>query len=98
MNIVRIESDEEILSTREVTLQLRPHIRSDDYLPTVRRMMESDGYRLAAASDGESAGYRLMSELNRRASVPGTLVCSRAMPRIHSPSLQQGESDRSPIG
>jgi GNAT superfamily N-acetyltransferase len=67
MNIVRIESDEEILSTREVMLQLRPHIRPDDYLPTVRRMMESDGYRLVAASrDGAVravAGYRLMEML-----------------------------------
>jgi len=67
MNIVRIESDEEILSTREVMLQLRPHIRPDDYIPTVRRMMESDGYRLAAASDrgvvNAVAGYRLMEML-----------------------------------
>jgi len=67
MNVVRIESDEEILSTREVMLQLRPHIRPDDYLPTVRRMMESDGYRLAAVSDDGGvravAGYRLMEML-----------------------------------
>ena len=67
MNIIRIESDEEILSTREVMLQLRPHIRADDYLPTVRRMMESDGYRLVAATNGGGvtavAGYRLMEML-----------------------------------
>jgi GNAT superfamily N-acetyltransferase len=67
MNIVRIDSDEEILSTREVMLQLRPHIPVDDYLPTVRRMMESDRYRLVAASHGGAvravAGYRLMEML-----------------------------------
>ena len=67
MNVVRIETDEEILSTREVMLQLRPHIPPDDFLPTVRRMMESDGYRLAAVSDAGTvravAGYRLMEML-----------------------------------
>ena len=67
VNIIRIESDDEILSTFDVMLQLRPHLRADDYLPTVRRMMKSDGYRLAAASDGRTvtavAGYRLMEML-----------------------------------
>lgn len=86
MDIVRIESDEEILSTREVMLQLRPHIRPDDYLPTVRRMMESDGYRLAAASEGgivrAVAGYRLME----------MLYCGRL---LYVDDLVSAETDRS---
>ena len=60
-------TDEEILSTRDVMLQLRPHIVSDDYLPAVKRMMESDGYHLAALQvDGivrAVAGYRFMEML-----------------------------------
>ena len=41
-------SDEEILATRDVMLQLRPSVPPTEYLPTVRRMMQADGYRLAA--------------------------------------------------
>lgn len=67
MDIFRIESDEAILSTRDVMRQLRPHLEPDDYLPTVRRMMETDRYRLVAASDGPAvravAGYRIMEML-----------------------------------
>ena len=60
-------TDEEILATRSVMLQLRPHIAPEDYLPTVRRMMENDGYHLAAVhTDGvvcAVAGYRFMEIL-----------------------------------
>jgi GNAT superfamily N-acetyltransferase len=57
-----------VLATREVMLQLRPHIAAGDYLPRVRRMMESDGYRLAAARDEAGvvravAGFRFMEML-----------------------------------
>lgn len=65
--ISRMESDEEILATSAVMRQLRPHIRADDYLPTVRRMADSDGYRLAGVLEaGEVravAGYRFMEML-----------------------------------
>ena len=68
MTIVRIETDDQILSTRDVMLQLRPHIPPDDYLETVRRLMQTDRYVLAAAvDDGDVvravAGYRLMNML-----------------------------------
>jgi GNAT superfamily N-acetyltransferase len=60
-------TDEEILATREVMLQLRPHIAPDDYLPRVRRMMRTDGYHLVAGvEDGvvrAVAGFRLMEML-----------------------------------
>ena len=63
----RIESDEDILSTSDVMRQLRPHIAATDYLPRVRRMMNSDGYRLAAVRDAgivrAVAGYRFMEML-----------------------------------
>jgi GNAT superfamily N-acetyltransferase len=67
MTVARIESDEEILSTREVMLQLRPHIAPDDFLPLVRRLMRDERYRLAAAiQDGvvrAVAGYRIFETL-----------------------------------
>lgn len=60
-------TDEEILSTRDVMLQLRPQLAPDSYLPTVRRMMENDDYHLAALHvDGvvrAVAGYRFMEML-----------------------------------
>ena len=68
MAVIRIESDEQILSTRDVMLQLRPHIAPDDYLPTVRRVMEDERYKLAAAMDEGGvvravAGYRIFETL-----------------------------------
>ena len=60
-------TDEEILATRDVMLQLRPHIAPDDYLGRVRRMMATERYHLAAvAEDGvvrAVAGFRYMDML-----------------------------------
>lgn len=63
----RIESDQDILATSAVMRQLRPHIKAEDYVPIVRRMMSSDGYRQAAVREGgvvrAVAGYRYMEML-----------------------------------
>jgi ribosomal protein S18 acetylase RimI-like enzyme len=60
-------TDDDILATRQVMLQLRPEIAPDDYLSTVRRMMSASGYRLVAATcDGTVtavAGYRIFEML-----------------------------------
>jgi GNAT superfamily N-acetyltransferase len=65
--IDRIESDADILATSEVMRQLRPHIKAEDYLGIVRRMMSSDGYKQAAVRQGGMvravAGYRFMEML-----------------------------------
>jgi GNAT superfamily N-acetyltransferase len=66
--ITRVESDAEIAATWDVMRQLRPHLAEEAYLPMVRRMMESDGYRLASASDADRvvravAGFRTMEML-----------------------------------
>ena len=65
--VLKVTTDEEILATREVMRQLRPTVAADEYLATVRRMMETDGYHLAAISDGQTvravAGYRFMEML-----------------------------------
>jgi len=64
--IIEVKSDEEILATRPVMLQLRPHIAPDDYMPRVRRMMR-DGFRLAAVIEDDVvravAGYRFFEML-----------------------------------
>lgn len=67
MAVIRIETDQQILSTRDVMLQLRPHIAPDHYLATVRRLMQEERYKLAAAVDGGAvravAGYRMFETL-----------------------------------
>jgi ribosomal protein S18 acetylase RimI-like enzyme len=65
--VVRIEADEDILATSSVMRQLRPHIKADDYLSVVRRMMKTDSYRQAAVRESDAvravAGYRFMEML-----------------------------------
>lgn len=67
MTISSPENDAEIAATWQVMRQLRPHLALDEYVPAVRRLMDGDGYRLAAlAEDGEVravAGYRYMTML-----------------------------------
>ena len=66
-SVVEARTDEAILDTRAVMRQLRPLIPEDDYLPTVRRMMQTDGYHLAALYEGGRvgavAGYRFIEML-----------------------------------
>ncbi len=67
LNVFRIESDADIAAASEVMRQLRSHIKADQYLSVVRRMMNSDGYRqVAVREDGvvrAVAGYRFMEML-----------------------------------
>jgi GNAT superfamily N-acetyltransferase len=63
----KLTTDEDILSARRVMRQLRPQIAEDAYLPTVRRMMQTDGYMQTAVFEGDAvvavAGYRFMEML-----------------------------------
>ena len=67
VSIVSAATDEQILQTREVMLELRPSVSAGAYLATVRRMMASDDYRLAAVVEQGAvravAGYRYMELL-----------------------------------
>jgi GNAT superfamily N-acetyltransferase len=67
MPITQPQTDDEILATWDVMVQLRPHLRREEYVATVRAMMESDGYELAALIDDGMvravAGYRYMTML-----------------------------------
>lgn len=67
MTIDRAETDEQIAATYDVMRQLRPHLAREEYVPLVRGMMASDGFRLAAVTDEGAvravAGYRYMTML-----------------------------------
>jgi GNAT superfamily N-acetyltransferase len=67
MNIEHAESDEQIAATFDVMRQLRPHLVREEYVPQIRALMSSDGFRLAFLTDeGEVravAGYRSMNML-----------------------------------
>ena len=65
--VLKVTTDEEILAVHEVMHQLRPNIRRDEFLATVKRMRETDGYQLAAVYDEGTfravAGYRVIEML-----------------------------------
>ena len=67
MPITQPQTDDEILATWDVMVQLRPHLPRDEYVATVRALMNSDGYKLAALVDSGMvravAGYRYMTML-----------------------------------
>ena len=54
--------DDEIRNCYAVMAELRPHVAPEEFLPRVRRQMETAGYKLAYLSDGEVkavAGFRV---------------------------------------
>lgn len=68
--IEHARTDDEIAATFDVMFQLRPNLARDAYVSTVRTLMETDGYSLAALSDEDGlvravAGYRIMTMLYR---------------------------------
>jgi GNAT superfamily N-acetyltransferase len=55
-------SEQEISDCYSVMAELRPHIRPDEFLPTVKRLAEISGFQLAYLTDGEIkavAGFRI---------------------------------------
>lgn len=65
--IKKLSTPDEILQSRDVMLQLRPQVPAEEYLGRVTGMMESEGYQLVGAFEGELlravAGYRIMNML-----------------------------------
>lgn len=56
------ESEQEFLDCYPAMAELRPHIKRDEFVSTVRRLAEIAGYRLAYLTDGEVkavAGFRM---------------------------------------
>jgi ribosomal protein S18 acetylase RimI-like enzyme len=81
--IVCPATDADILSTFPAMHQLRPHLERESYVALVRRMMASDGFRLAASVEGGTvhavAGYRIVSLLHcGRSLVVDDLVTSES--------------------
>jgi GNAT superfamily N-acetyltransferase len=55
-------SEQEISDCYPVMAELRPHIRPEEFLPTVKRLTEIAGFQLAYLTDGEIkavAGFRI---------------------------------------
>jgi GNAT superfamily N-acetyltransferase len=66
MTFIELTSDAEILTARDVMRQLRPGIPEEDYLATVRRMMDAGYRQVALVEDGEVravAGFRIFEML-----------------------------------
>lgn len=66
--IIHLESDSQILAAFSVMLQLRPHLKdARDFLERVRRMQQTEGYRILAIENMTDvialAGYRLQENL-----------------------------------
>ncbi len=66
--IIHLESDSQILAAFSVMLQLRPHLKdARDFLERVRRMQQTEGYRILAIENMTNvialAGYRLQENL-----------------------------------
>jgi GNAT superfamily N-acetyltransferase len=65
--VSKVSTDEQILAVHEVMHQLRPNISRNEFLATVKRMQETDGYQLAAVYDEGAvravAGYRVIEML-----------------------------------
>ncbi|MFC4765572.1 GNAT family N-acetyltransferase [Dyella koreensis] len=66
-SIFHAETDEQIAATFDVLQQLRPHLERDQYVPTMRALMGSDGLRVLALDDDgvvrAVATYRVMNML-----------------------------------
>ena len=62
MEILLARDDQEIQECYPVMAELRPHVSADDFLPRVRRQVQTAGYKLAYVRDDEVkavAGFRI---------------------------------------
>jgi len=66
MPVLIAQTDADVRDCWPVISLLRPHLKADDFLPTVRRQFE-EGYRLAFIRAGENvavvAGFRVLHNL-----------------------------------
>jgi len=62
LEILLARDDQEIQECYPVMAELRPHVSADDFLPRVRRQVQTAGYKLAYVRDDEVkavAGFRI---------------------------------------
>lgn len=60
--ITLAETEQEIAACYPVMAELRPHLRAEEFVPTVKRLAGAAGYRLAYLDDGgvrAVAGFRI---------------------------------------
>ena len=55
-HIQNCTTDEQILAAFDVMFQLRPHLRREDFVATVRRLKATQNYHLVSLSDGGQVG------------------------------------------
>ncbi|MDQ3063808.1 MAG: GNAT family N-acetyltransferase [Acidobacteriota bacterium] len=61
------KTDDEIQNCYAVMAELRPHIKSGEFLPQVKKQTENSGYQLAYLTDGEVkavGGFRISEWLS----------------------------------
>jgi GNAT superfamily N-acetyltransferase len=67
VEVALAQRDDEIAATFAVMSQLRPHLRREDYVATMRALRDSDGLQLLVLRDGGSvravATFRVMNML-----------------------------------
>ena len=73
IEILPADSDEEIASTFDVMQQLRPHLRREEYVATMRALRASDGLQLLMLRDG--GGVRALATCR----VMNMLYCGRLL-------------------
>ncbi|MEE6450985.1 GNAT family N-acetyltransferase [Gottfriedia acidiceleris] len=62
-----MKSSSDILKTFQTVSQLRPHLREDEYVNTINRLINTNNYQLVAVIENDEvtvvAGYRLTESL-----------------------------------
>jgi GNAT superfamily N-acetyltransferase len=93
MIIEPAQTDAQIASTFDVMVQLRPTLERAAYVPLIRSLMASDGFRLVRMVDEEEvravAGYRIMHMLycGRLLYVDDFVTDARVRSRGYGPRL-----------
>jgi len=86
------KTDEDISKCFDVMVELRPHLTSDTFVPTVRAM-ETEGYQLAFMEDNgrvvAATGYRICTNLfmGKHLYVDDLVTLSEARSRGHGESV-----------
>lgn len=67
LTIALATTDDQIAATFDVMSQLRPHLARETYVARIKRLMDTDRFKLVALTDGgvvrAVAGYRVMDML-----------------------------------
>ncbi|PGL71118.1 GNAT family N-acetyltransferase [Bacillus sp. AFS055030] len=66
-DVRRMKNSSDILKTFQTVSQLRPHLREDEFVQTINRLINTNNYHLVAVIENEEvtavAGYRMTESL-----------------------------------